>query len=45
MGKAGKKPRQKMDSKKFEGAEGPKKPKKEKDWSFEDIARSKPHRR
>ena len=44
MGKAGKKPRRKMDSKKFEDAEGPK-PKKEKDWSFEDIARSKPHRR
>jgi len=44
MGKAGKKPRRKMDSRKFEGAEG-QKPKKEKDWSFEDIARSKLHRR
>ena len=46
MGKAGKKPRRKMDGKKFEGAEGQgPKPKKEKDWSFEDIARSKLHRR
>ena len=45
MGKAGKKPRRKMDNRKFEGAEGVQKLKKEKDWSFEDIARSKPHRR
>ena len=44
MGKSGKKPRQKMDAKQFEGA-GEKKPKKERDWSFDDIARSKPHRR
>ncbi len=44
MGKAGKKPRQKMDSRKFEDT-GNQKPKKEKDWSFEDIARSKLHRR
>ena len=45
MGKAGKKPRQKMDARKLEGGAGGAKPKKEKDWSFEDIARSKPHRR
>jgi len=45
MGKSGKKPRQKkMDARRVEG-EGASKPKKEKDWSFEDIARSKPHRR
>ena len=44
MGKSSKKPRQKMDAKKFEEGQGPK-PKKDKDWSFEDIARSKLHRR
>lgn len=44
MGKAGKKPRQKMDAKKFDDVEKPKS-KKERDWSFEDIARSKPYRR
>ncbi len=44
MGKSGKKPRSKMDAKKFDGVEKPKQ-KKDKDWSFEDIARSKPHRR
>ena len=41
MGKSGKKPRQKkLDAKKFEGA-GERAPKKEKDWGFDDIARSK----
>jgi len=45
MGKSGKKPRQKgMDPKRVH-EEGGAKPKKEKDWSFEDIARSKLHRR
>jgi len=39
MGKAGKKPRKKLDSKQFEDVEKSKK--KEKDWGFEDIARSK----
>jgi len=44
MGKSGKKPRQKFDPKKFEtDSQGPKK--KEKDWSFDDIARSKTRRR
>ena len=33
-----------MDAKKFEDAAKPKQ-KKERDWSFDDIARSKPHRR
>ena len=43
MGKSGKKPRQKVDAKKYE--EGKKTPKKkEDDWSFEDIARSKTRR-
>jgi len=44
MGKAGKKPRQKMDPRKFEGAANSNS-KKERDWTFEDIARSKPYRR
>jgi len=44
MGKSGKKPRKKMDARIVEG-EGQSRPKKEKDWSFDDIARSKPHRR
>jgi len=44
MGKSGKKPRRKMDARKVEGAETSK-PKKERDWSFEDIARSKLRRR
>ncbi len=44
MGKSGKKPRQKMDTKNFEG-EKKAKPKKDRDWSFDDIARSKLHRR
>ena len=44
MGKSGKKPRKKMDAKQVDGTEKSK-PKKEKDWSFDDIARSKPHRR
>lgn len=39
MSKSGKKPRHKLDSKNFE--EGKKSPKKEKDWGFDDIARSK----
>jgi len=44
MGKSGKKPRKKMDARQVDG-EGAAKPKKERDWSFEDIARSKLHRR
>jgi len=44
MGKSGKKPRKKLDARNVEGAGKPK-PKKESDWSFDDIARSKPHRR
>ena len=44
MGKSGKKPRKKMDSRNVEGFESPH-PKKERDWSFEDIARSKTRRR
>jgi len=43
MGKSGKKPRAKVDAKKFEDAGETRK--KEKDWSFEDIARSKTRRR
>ncbi len=42
MSKSSKKPRQKRNSREYE--EGEKVQKKEKDWSFEDIARSKPHR-
>ena len=44
MGKAGKKPRKKMDIRKFEGAQAAK-AKRESDWSFEEIARSKTRRR
>jgi len=44
MGKSGKKPRKKMDVRRAEEG-GKSKPKKERDWSFEDIARSKPYRR
>lgn len=44
MSKSGKKPRQKYDSKKFEAA-GDKEAKKEKDWGFDEIARSKTKRR
>ena len=39
MGKSGKKPRQKMSARDAQGAEKPEK--KERDWSFDDIARSK----
>lgn len=39
-----KKPRQKFDPKKFD-PESQKQSKKEKDWSFDDIARSKTRRR
>ena len=42
MGKSGKKPRQKMSAKQFET--GPAPEKKEKDWSFDEIARSKTRR-
>ena len=44
MGKSGKKPRKKIDTRDADGA-GKSKPKKERDWSFDDIARSKLHRR
>lgn len=44
MGKSGKKPRKKMDVRKAYGDASPQ-AKKERDWSFEDIARSKTHRR
>lgn len=43
MGKSGKKPRKKLDPKQFEA--GKSTPKEEKDWSFEDILRSKTRRR
>ena len=44
MGKSGKKPRKKMDVRKaYDDLSS--QVKKEKDWSFEDIARSKTHRR
>ena len=43
MGKSGKKPRQKLEARRFEDS-GPKE-KKEKDWSFDEIARSKTRRR
>jgi len=39
MGKSGKKPRSKISARTQDGSTGGKK--KEKDWSFEDIARSK----
>lgn len=44
MGKSGKKPRQKLDPKKVILEPGAV-PKKEKDWTFEDILRSKTHPR
>jgi len=45
MGKSGKKPRAKMNARKFE--QGPKKEsnRKEDDWGFDEIARSKTRRR
>jgi len=43
MGKSSKKPRQKMNARKFD--DEAKQPKKEKDWGFEEIARSKNPRR
>lgn len=43
MGKASKKPRQKFDPKKFVGVREAQK-KEERDWSFEDIVRSKSRR-
>lgn len=42
MSKSGKKPRQKFQARDLDA--GKKKEKKEKDWSFEDIARSKTRR-
>ena len=44
MSKSGKKARVKVDVRKVDGATGPK-PKKEQDWGFDDIARSKTRRR
>ena len=44
MGKSGKKPRKKLDARNVDDGGKPK-PKKENDWSFDDIARSKLHRR
>jgi len=44
MGKSGKKPRKRMNAREAD-TEGKSKPKKDRDWSFEDIARSKLHRR
>jgi len=44
MGKSGKKPRKKLDIRSVEGVEKSE-PKKDRDWSFDDIARSKPRRR
>jgi hypothetical protein len=43
MGKSGKKPRQKFSPRQFAAA-GPAPQKKEKDWSFDEIARSKGRR-
>lgn len=43
MGRSNKKPRVKFDPRKFEAAAETQK-KKEKDWTFEDIARSKTRR-
>jgi hypothetical protein len=43
MGKSGKKPRQKLSARQFQTG-GPAPVKKEKDWSFDEIARSKTHR-
>jgi len=44
MGKSGRKPRQRMSARQHEGSTSTPK-KKEQDWSFEDIARSKTRRR
>jgi len=44
MGKSGKKPRKKLDAKTADFGEESR-PKKERDWSFDDIARSKLRRR
>ena len=44
MSKRGKKPRQKFDPKSFEATKEKQK-KEEKDWGFDEIARSKTHRR
>ncbi len=43
MGKSAKKPRKKVNLKQFDGSQSKPK-KKESDWSFEDIARSKTRR-
>ena len=43
MGKSGKRNKQKMDPKKFDVPQDS--PKKDKDWSFDEIARSKTRRR
>jgi len=43
MGKSGKKPRRKLEARQHESS-GSSQPKKEKDWSFDDIARSKTRR-
>ena len=43
MGKSGKKPRKKLDAKQLDGFRSKPK-KKESDWSFDDIARSKTRR-
>ena len=45
MGKSGKKPRQKLNAKCFEGGGSSAPKKKERDWDFDDIARSKTRRR
>ena len=42
MGKSGKKPRQKISARQFQTGAAP--IKKEKDWSFDEIARSKTRR-
>jgi len=44
MGKSGKKPRQKLSARQFEPSAGDAPKKKEKDWSFDEIARSKTRR-
>ncbi|VAX35513.1 hypothetical protein MNBD_UNCLBAC01-478 [hydrothermal vent metagenome] len=41
MGKSGKKPRKKLDGKQYDVPGEAKGKKKEKDWSFDDIVRSK----
>ncbi len=46
MSRSSRKPRPKLDPKKFTpGAEGEKKKEKERDWTFEDIIRSKTRHR